>query len=147
MKTTKFNFFSKNFLLGASAILLLFSVTSCAKKIVFQNSTVVPAARGQVTVNKDNNKNYVVKIKINGLAEVNRLEPSRNAYVVWMETEESQVKNIGRIKSDSKFLSSKLKADFETVTAFKPVKIFITAEDNPDAKYPGYQLVLETNKF
>jgi hypothetical protein len=147
MKTAKFNFFSKNILLGASAVLLLLSFGSCAKKITFQTSTTVPAARGQVTVNKDNNKNYVVKIKIEDLAEVNRLEPSKNAYVVWMETDESQVKNIGRIKSDTKFMSSKLKATFETVTAFKPAKIFITAEDNADAQYPGSQLVLETNKF
>lgn len=146
MKTTKINLLSKNILLGAAAVLLL-SVASCAKKITFQTSTVVPAARGQVTVNKDNNKNYAVKIKINGLAEVKRLEPSRNVYVVWMETDESQIKNIGRIKSDSNFMSSKLKADFETVTAFKPSKIFITAEDNPDAQSPGSQLVLETNKF
>ncbi len=147
MKTTKFNFLSKNILLGASAVLFLLSFTSCAKKITFRTSRVVPAARGQVTVNKDNNKNYVVKLKINGLAEVNRLKPSRNAYVVWMETDDSQVKNIGRIKSDTQFMSSKLKATFETVTAFKPEKIFITAEDNADAQSPGSQLVLETNKF
>lgn len=146
MKTAKFNFLS-NFLLGATAVVLLLSVTSCAKKIAFQKSTVVPAARGQVTVKKDDNKNYVVKIKINGLAEVNRLEPSRNSYVVWMETDDTQVKNIGRIKSDSNFMSSNLKATFETVTAVKPEKIFITAEDNPDTQSPSSQLVLETNKF
>lgn len=147
MKTLKFNFLSRNILLGASVALLLLSLTSCAKKITFQNSTVVPAARGKVTVDKDNNKNYVVKIKIDNLAEVSRLEPSRKSYVVWMETDESLVKNIGQIKSDNQFISSKLKASFETVTAFKPTKIFITAEDNADAQYPGSQLVLETNKF
>jgi hypothetical protein len=146
MKTTKFNFLSKTILLIASAVLLL-SFGSCAKKIAFQTSTVVPAARGKVTVDKDNNKNYVVKIKMYGLAEVSRLESSKNAYVVWMETDESQVKNIGQIKSDTKFMSSKLKATFETVSAFKPSKIFITAEDNADVQYPGSYLVLETNRF
>lgn len=54
-----------------------------------------------------------------------------------METEDASVKNIGQIKSDSKFLSSKLKASFETVTPFKPTKIFITAEDNANVQYPG----------
>ena len=147
MKTLKLNFFSRNLLLGALAIVMLISFSSCAKKITFQNSSVVPAAQGQVTVDKDNNKNYVVKIKIDNLAEVKRLEPSKNTYVVWMETDESIVKNIGQIKSDSKFISSKLKASFETVTAFKPTKIFITAEDNADAQYPGNFMVLETNKF
>ena len=147
MKTLKFNFLSRNVLLGASVALLLLSFTSCAKKITFQNSSVVPAARGKVTVDKDNNKNYVVKIKIDNLAEVKRLESSKNMYVVWMETEESQVKNIGQIKSDTKFISSKLKAYFETVTAVKPTKIFITAEDNADVQNPGNQLILETNRF
>ena len=147
MKTLKFNFLLRNVLLGASVVLLLISLTSCAKKITFQTSSVVPAARGKVTVDKDNNKNYVVKIKIDNLAEVKRLEPSKNVYIVWMETDESLVKNLGQIKSEPKFLSSKLKATFETVTAFKPTKIFITAEDNADTQYPGNQLILETTRF
>lgn len=147
MKTLKLNFFSRNLLLGASAALLLFSLTSCAKKVAFLTSSVVPAARGQVTVKKDDNKNYAIKLKINNLAEAKRLEPSKNTYVVWMETDESMVKNIGQIKSDNQFMSSKLKATFETVTAFKPTKIFITAEDNSDAQYPGNQFILETKRF
>jgi hypothetical protein len=147
MKTLKLNFFSRNLLLGALALVMLLSFNSCAKKITFQNSSVVPAAQGQVTVTKDNNKNYAVKIKIDNLAEVKRLEPSKNMYVVWMETDESLVKNIGQIQSDTKFISSKLKASFETVTAFKPEKIFITAEDNADVQTPGNFIVLETNKF
>ena len=147
MKTLKLNFFSRNLSLGALALVMLLSFTSCAKKITFQNSSVVPATQGQVTVNKDDNKNYVVKIKINNLAEVKRLEPSKNTYVVWMETDESLIKNIGQIKSDTKFISSKLKASFETVTAFKPEKIFITAEENADVQTPGNFIVLETNKF
>lgn len=147
MKTTKMNSLSRTILLSAATVLLLFSFGACAKKITFQNSSTVPAARGKVTVKKDNNKNYAVQIKIENLAEVSRLDSSKNTYVVWMETEESQIKNIGQIKSDSNFMSSKLKATFETVTAFKPTKIFITAEDNADVQYPGSQLILETSKF
>ena len=123
------------------------SLTSCSQKIAFQNSTVVPAAQGKVTIKKDSNKNYAIKIKISNLAEVQRLQPAKNVYVVWIETEENNIKNIGRIKSDSGFLSSKLKATFETVTSFKPTKVFITGEDNQDVSYPGYQMVLTTNKF
>lgn len=130
-----------------SAIVMVLSFVSCAKNISFQNSSAVPAAQGNVTVRKDSNKNYLVKIKISNLAEVNRLEPSRNVYVVWMETDESLVKNIGQIKSDTGFISSKLKASFETVTSFKPEKIFITAEDHADVLTPGTQVVLSTNKF
>ena len=147
MKTLKFNFFLRSLLLGVPVLLLLLSLSSCAKKITFQNSSVVPAARGQVTVDKDNNKNYVIKINIDNLAEVKRLESSKNMYIVWMESDESKAKNIGQIKSDTSFISSKLKASFETVSAIKPTKIFITAEDNADTQYPGNTIVLETNRF
>ncbi|RTY65071.1 hypothetical protein EKL97_07225 [Flavobacterium sp. LS1P28] len=128
-------------------MLMLLSISSCGKNIAFQNSIVVPAANGSVNVTKDSNKNYLIKIKISDLAEVNRLQPSKNVYVVWMETDGDIVRNIGQIKSDSGFLSSKLRATFETVTAYKPSKIFITAEDDGDIQYPGMQMILSTNKF
>ena len=137
----------KRILLTMLTIISVISFASCSQKISFQNSTVVPAAQGKVTIKKDSNKNYVVKIKISNLAEVQRLQPAKNVYVVWIETEENNIKNIGRIKSDSGFLSSKLKATFETVTSFKPTKVFITGEDNQDVSYPGYQMVLTTNQF
>ncbi|WP_395051420.1 hypothetical protein [Flavobacterium sp.] len=141
------NFLSKYFLLSASAAFLLLSFTSCVKKIKFLTSSVVPAALGYVTIKKDKNKNYVIKIKIEELAEVKKLEPSKNRYIVWMETEELMVKNMGQIISDTRCISSKLKAEFETVTAFKPTKIFITAEDDAEIQYPGTQFILETNRF
>ena len=134
-------------LLTMLTIFSVASLTSCSQKIAFQNSTVVPAAQGKVTIKKDSNKNYAIKIKISNLAEVQRLQPAKNVYVVWIETEGNNIKNIGRIKSDSGFLSSKLKATFETVTSFKPTKVFITGENNQDVSYPGYQMVLTTNKF
>jgi hypothetical protein len=145
--TIQLNSDIKKIFLGALAIIMLLSFTSCGKNIAFQNSSIVPAAEGKVSVKKDSNKNYSIGIKISNLAEVSRLQPSKNVYVVWMETEESLVKNIGQIKSDTGFMSSKLKASFETVTSFEPSKIFITAEDNADVQYPGMQLILTTNRF
>ncbi|MBG6188537.1 hypothetical protein [Flavobacterium sp. CAN_S2] len=145
--TIQLNSDIKKLFLGALAIIMLLTFTSCGKNIAFQNSSIVPAAEGKVSVKKDSNKNYSIGIKIANLAEVNRLQPSKNVYVVWMETEESLVKNIGQIKSDTGFMSSKLKASFETVTSFEPSKIFITAEDNADVQYPGMQLILTTNRF
>lgn len=137
----------KKSILAFSAIMMVLFFVSCSKNIAFQNSSAVPAAQGNVTVKKDGNKNYLIKIKISNLAEVNRLEPSRNFYVVWMETDEAMIKNIGQIKSDSGFMSSKLKAFFQTVSSFKPKKIFITAEDQADITAPGTQLILSTTKF
>ena len=81
------------------------------------------------------------------LAEVQRLQPARQTYVVWMLTDQDVTKNIGQIKSSSGMMSKQLKASFETVSSFKPVKIFITAEDDADIQYPGSQIILETGKF
>lgn len=133
--------------LGLLVLVIALSITSCAKKISFQTSAIVPAARGDVKIKQDENKNYLIQIELENLAEVKRLDPPKNAYVVWMESDDSMVKNIGQIKSDSKFLSSKLKASFETVTPVKPSKIYITAEDNADVQFPGNQLIMETNEF
>ena len=141
------NFSSKYLLLSASAAFLLLSFTTYVKRIKFLTSSVVPAALGYVTIKKDKNENYVIRIKVEKLAQVKKLEPSKNRYIVWMETEKLMVKNMGQIISDTQCISSKLKAAFETVTAFKPTKIFITAEDDAEIQYPGTQFILETNRF
>ncbi|MBC7688394.1 MAG: hypothetical protein H7211_09460 [Aquabacterium sp.] len=134
-------------LLMATAAVLLFYFSSCARKISFQTSSVVPAAEGKVKLTKDDNNNYKIKITISNLAEPERLQPAKKTYVVWMQTADNGTKNIGQINSSTGFLSDKLKAAFETVTAFKPVKIFITAEDDASIQYPGMQVVLSTNNF
>jgi hypothetical protein len=138
--------FKSTLSLGLIAITIC-SLTACSKKAMFQTSTVVPAARGYVKISKDRNKNYVVKIELINLAEVNRLQPPKKTYVVWLVTAEDITRNIGQITSTSSMLSSTLKASFETVTANKPIKIFITAENDGNVQIYGNQIVLSTDKF
>ncbi len=142
MKTIKILKFSSLLL-----FVLLVGMTSCSKKIVFQNSSVVPAARGKVTVDLDKNANYNIKIYITNLAEVERLNTPNKTYVIWMQTDEGYYKNLGQLESSSASMSTKLKATFETVSAFKPVRILITAEDEGSVQYPGSNLILTTNNF
>jgi hypothetical protein len=129
------------------ALSFIISLTACTSKYAFQTSSTVPAARGNVKVKKDGNKNYLIKIDISNLAEVKRLEPSRQAYVVWMTGAEDVVKNIGQIRSSSSMISSKLKASFQTVSSNKPYRIFITAEDDATVTVPGSMIILSTDKF
>jgi hypothetical protein len=129
------------------AAAVLFFFTSCASKVSFLTSPVVPAAQGTVKVKKDNNKNYNIAIELNNLAEPDRLQPSKKTYVVWMDTDDNVAKNIGQINSSTGFLSNKLKASFETVSSVKPHKIFITAEDDGNIQHPGSMVVLTTNNF
>ena len=72
-----------------------------AKKIPFLQSSRAPAAEGYVKVKNDRNKNYVIKIRIEHLAEIESLEPAQQTYVVWMDIDGDITKNIGRINSSN----------------------------------------------
>jgi hypothetical protein len=147
MKTTKLINLKKNILPGIFAMIFIFSLFSCATSVNFLNSSVVPAARGSVKIKTDNKKNYVIQITLSDLAEASRLEPAKLTYIVWMITDRDLTKNIGQLNSSKGFMSKQLKGSFKTVSSDKPVKIFITAEDDAAVQYPGTQVVLSTDKF
>ena len=128
-------------MIGLAMVVVMVSFGGCSKKLVFLPSSVVPAAEGYVQVKKDVNQNYAITLKVSNLAEVDKMQPPKKTYVVWMETDRGLTRNIGQIVS-----SRNLNANFETVTSFKPVKIFLTAEDNENVQYPG-NVVLSTAKF
>jgi hypothetical protein len=129
------------------AAITILSFTSCAVKAPFLNSSVVPAAEGYVKVKTDKNKNYLIKIEIVNLAPSDRLQPPKNVYVVWMDDGSNSIKNMGQIKSSSSFMSKMLKASFQNISSFRPVKIFITAELEANIQYPSNEVVLTTNNF
>lgn len=123
-----------------------FIVTSCATNAKFQTSTVVPAAEGNVKVKKDGNNNYRIEVEVENLAEPNRLPQPQNVYVVWADTPQGP-QNLGQLKMSSGLLSSKLKASLESVTPYKPMRVFITAENSPTVTTPGYYTILNTSNF
>ena len=147
MKATRLNNIRKNIVLGIFAAIIVFSVNSCATSVSFLNSSVVPAAQGSVKIKTDKNKNYVIQISLSNLAESTRMQPSKLTYIVWMVTDRELTKNIGQLNSSKGFMSKSLKGSFKTVSSDKPVKIFITAEDDAAIQYPGTQVVLSTDKF
>lgn len=126
---------------------VLFLFPACSQKVTFLTSSVVPAAQGSVKVKQDNNKNYVIEVKIEDLAEVERLQLSKETYVVWMETDRGNVENLGQLNSSGSFFSKQKTASLETVSSFKPMKIFVTAENGIDVRYPGDQIILTTDNF
>ena len=133
-------------------LLLIIAVsqfTSCvqSKKVHFNTSTVVPGAEGTIKAKKDKNGNYYIGITIENLAKPNQLTPSKKTYVAWIETQEKGVKNIGQINSSSSFLSKTKKASISTVSPYKPIRIFISAEDDGGIEEPGTMIVLTTDSF
>jgi len=146
MKNTKYDFRTKSLFLGTFIVIILFSLQSCVRKETFLVSTVVPAARGYSTVKKDKNKNYIISIQLLDLAEVVRLQPSKKVYVAWIVTDHEVTQNIGRLNSAMSH-SKKLVASLEATSPFKPIKIFITAEDDANVQFPNGEVVLSTSKF
>ncbi len=86
-------------------------------------------------------------MNVENLADSKRLNPPRNYYVVWTETRNNAIKNIGRIVSSSGFLSNKMKASLSAVSPVKPHRVFITAENDEYVRYPGNMIVLDTGNF
>lgn len=133
-----------------SAFLFLFSVVTlvaCSHKIGFEPSTVAPAARGNVKVDRDNNGNYSVNLDVRMLAEPERLATPKAAYLVWMDTEQNGTQPLGRLKTDDGLFSKTLKASLKTTSPYKPRRIYITGEDNATANTPSSFVVLSTTSF
>jgi hypothetical protein len=123
---------------------IIFSISSCAKKMRFATSAIAPAATGKVKIKKDKNKNYSIDVSVRNLAPSDKLTPPRETYIVWTETESNGVKNIGQINTSTGLFSKTLKASLTANLPFKPKNVFITAEDNQNVQYPGNMVVLTT---
>jgi len=135
------------FFQGIFILTMSLAFISCSKTVRFQNSTVVPGANASVSLSKDDNKNNHIEMTVTNLADPTRLTPPKKTFVVWMETKDNGIKNIGQLISETSYFSSARKATLTTSTPFKPVRFFVTAEDNADIQYPGAQLILTTSAF
>lgn len=110
--------------------------------MTFTNSTIVPSATGNVTVKKDKNKNYVINVSVQNLADPQKLSPSKSTYLVWTESKNDPVQKLGQITPSGKALQGSLRA----TTTSEPTDVFITAEDNPNLQYPDGRIILTTKK-
>jgi hypothetical protein len=146
MKTQQSLQIKRNLFTGIFMITMMLIIASCATNETFLNSSVVPGATGKVKVKKDKNQNYVINLQVEDLAAVDRLQSSKQMYVVWMETERGNFENLGQMKTSTGFMSKQRTASLETVSSFKPIRFFITAENEKNARYPD-QEILTTGRF
>lgn len=142
MKTIKSKARIRKIFLGFLAVMIMLPFSMHAKKIPFLQSSNAPAAEGYVKVKNDRNKNYVIKIRIENLAEIEDLIPAKHTYIVWMVIDGDVTKNIGRINS-----TNQLKVSFETVSSFQPIRIFITTEEDEHTQEPSWNTILTTDTF
>ena len=126
------------------AVILL---ASCAKKVTFNPSTTVPGATGGVKIKKDNNDNYAIELNVRNLPEADDLQPPKRSYTVWMETVDNRALNIGSLDISRGLFSRKRKGTMETTSSFRPVRIFVTPEDERAPVVPTTSPVLSTKLF
>lgn len=138
--------FKKNFssLAVAICVIIGISLSSCARKLTFLNSAVTPAATGSVKIKNKKSGNYSIDVETKHLAPADKLSPPRKVYVVWMETEQNPVRNIGMMKSGNNLISKTYKGGLQATSTSKPTSFFITAEDDGNTQYPGNEVVLKT---
>ncbi len=147
MKTRSTQKSGSNLLVTLTTVLLMILMSSCATKATFLSSSIVPAAEGSVSIKQDKNDNYLIRVSVVNLAQPEKLDPARNTYVVWMDTENDRTENIGKINSSSSLFSKTLKVDLKTVSSVKPTRVFITAENDAAAQYPADRVILTTRSF
>lgn len=124
------------------AVILAFTFSvAFSQSFNFNTSSIVPAAEAKVIIRKDD-FNYKISVTVKYLADADRLQPAKKMYVVWLVSEQSYTINLGVIESSVKSSSS-----LNTITAFKPKSIFITAEDQNDILRPAGVTILETSDF
>lgn len=106
-------------------------LASCSSTLKLPVSNKTPAAVITVKQKKDKNENYTLIITAENLASAQRLSPPRETYVVWVETAQNGLKNVGQLNPENG-----KEATLETVSAFEPVEIIITAEDEGNISIP-----------
>ena len=125
---------------------IVIAFTSCAKKISFIPSTVIPTAKGSVKIKGDKNDNYAVRLQVTDIVKSKDLQPSKKTYVVWVETAENRAHHLGKLESSKGLFSGTRKGKLNAVTAAKPVRVVVTAEDNGTPQFPS-EVVLTTKLF
>jgi hypothetical protein len=125
---------------------MVIALASCGKKISFLPSTVIPTAKGYVKIKGDKNNNYAVKLQVKDIVKSKDLQPGKKTYVVWVETKENRAHHLGKLESSKGLFSKTRKAKLTSVTAAKPVRVFVTAEDNSTPQFPS-EVVLTTKLF
>ncbi len=79
MKAIQFTTAWKKFVLVVSILLVVITFSSCSNKTIFNTSSIIPAARGDVKVKIDKNKNYTILLELSYLAEPERLQPAKKS--------------------------------------------------------------------
>jgi hypothetical protein len=117
--------------------LLLMPALCLAKKYPMTPASIVPGAAAELQTGKDKNGNTEIKVKVQHLANPERLTPPKHTYVVWLQQTGGVPENAGTLR-----VNGKLEGSFQTTTPYTGLDVFITAEDDSGIKAPSGPEVL-----
>ena len=120
----------------------LLASAGCAHKVMFQGSPLQPAADAKVKVRLDQNQNTLVELELEHVAPADRLWPPRMVYVVWAESTDGKLSQLGQLR-----VNEKREAHFNGTTALERFRLVITAEDDPLPEQPSQPYMLATDFF
>lgn len=102
-------------------------------------SPQMPAARGEVTLDKQDGPEQKLTVKVEHLAEPSRTNPNATVYVVWMVPQGTyNPQNIGVLS-----VNKDLKGTLETQTPYKSFQIFVTPEQTASVTTPSNQQIMQ----
>jgi len=116
----------------------LLCVVALAKNYPMTSAPIVPGAKADVDISKDQNGNTKLKMKVEHLANAENLTPPAAGYVIWLRERDGSAENQGQLK-----VGKNLEATFETVTPLKNFDVFVTAEQDLKTKAPSEVVVLK----
>lgn len=121
---------------------LLASAGCATHKVRFEGSPLLPAADAKVEIRTDQNQNTLVELKLRYVAPAEKLWPPKNVYVVWAQSEEGEIFQLGQLR-----VNEEREGHLNATTALDRLRLLITAEEEPRPEKPSLPYVLATDYF
>lgn len=110
--------------------------------VVFQDSPELPAALATATIRSDENRNTLVELELQHVAPAAKLWPPRSTYIVWAESSEGRIFQLGQLH-----VNERREGSFRGTTALDHLRLIITAENDPRPEQPSTPYMLATDFF
>jgi hypothetical protein len=131
---------STRFVWATMAALLLVTVLAWAREDRLTNAGVAPAAQGKVITSTDSNGNTSVEVQVEHLVNPQRLQPAKEAYLVWIQPSGQSPQLLGALR-----VGDDMKGSIKGSTPFTNFDVIITAEDQLKADTPSSTVILKGN--
>ena len=131
------------FLLSVAIVFLM----ACGGTSDLLTSSFIPVSRAYVKVKADQHDQYRITVYLTHLMKNPQIQSARQSYVVWMVSESGVIQNIGALRASSFLSPSAFKSTFRPGMDDKPVRIYITVEDDPGIAHSNTAIVFSTSRF